>query len=79
MTTAAQIMEPRELIARCKWCVKRIGKERFRFFGAWHDGLCVPISSAYDFTDGICTECLALEKFKIVSLRNVSPSLEKVA
>jgi hypothetical protein len=42
--------------ARCKWCIERIGGERYRFLGAWHNGLCVPLTHC-DFTDTICPEC----------------------
>ena len=58
---------PTELIARCKWCVARIGKERYRFLGVWHDGLCVPLAHT-TFTDGICPECLEIEKATVKHL-----------
>ncbi|HEV2692247.1 MAG TPA: hypothetical protein VG347_05070 [Verrucomicrobiae bacterium] len=57
-TQAKTITEQVAPAARCKWCVKRIGRESYRLLGAWHKGLCVPIT-CIDFTDTICPECEA--------------------
>jgi hypothetical protein len=49
----------RLMIARCLWCVQRVGKERLRIDGVWqHDAGCrVPE------TDGICPECMSQQLF----------------
>jgi hypothetical protein len=53
---------------RCKWCIARIGVESYRMpSGVWHKGLCVPLSG--DFTDGICPDCFAQEKEKILAMK----------
>lgn len=56
-----------DLISRCKWCIKRIGHPRYRTGEHWTDNY--PFLNKdltlYDFTDGICPDCLAVEKAKI--------------
>jgi hypothetical protein len=60
------------LIARCKWCVKRIGRPRYRIKGEWkslaywgtleyeeYSG--ADFSVGNPFTDGICPECYELQ------------------
>lgn len=55
--------EAPEPIARCKWCIERLGRERYRVDGVW-EGIFSPAHFFGDaeFTDGICPECLALKK-----------------
>ena len=53
----------RLLLARCLWCVARVGKERLRIDGVWqHDAGChVPV------TDGICPECMEQQLFLLAT------------
>jgi hypothetical protein len=44
------------LVARCRWCIERLGCERYRLAGVWQVGLGVPFTDAR-FTDDICPEC----------------------
>lgn len=56
MSAQIQPAEQQAPVARCKWCIKRIGNERYRFMGVWQNGLCVPLAHT-DFTDAICPDC----------------------
>ena len=53
------------LICRCKWCVARTGHPRYRVEEEWFDDLTTDVMELGNITDGICPECLALEKAKI--------------
>lgn len=58
-------------IRRCKWCIKRTGQISMLTDGHWID---VPvwfndaIEDLMSITDGICPECLEVEK-KVLTLR----------
>jgi hypothetical protein len=54
--------------ARCLWCVKRIGRARYRVGTRW---LTMPDnfdSLVRDITDGICGDCLEMELRKVPAL-----------
>lgn len=52
-------------VARCKWCVARVGHPRFRLDGTWYDDMTSEVSESGRITDGICPECLDAEKRKL--------------
>jgi len=52
--------QPATLIARCKWCVNRIGGARYRLDGVWQTVFSIHhFVGDGQFTDGICPECKA--------------------
>ena len=61
--------QPAELVRRCRWCELRIGATRYFLDGVWERVFSVPHFFGYNpiFTDGICPECLAVEKAKLTS------------
>jgi hypothetical protein len=55
------------LIPRCKWCIARIGKPSYRVDGEWQAVFSVHhLLGDVNFSDGICPDCLTLEKAKIL-------------
>lgn len=55
------------LIPRCKWCIARIGKPSYRVDGEWQTVFSVHhLLGDVNFSDGICPDCLTLEKAKIL-------------
>ena len=52
------------LIARCKWCISRIGEESVRIDNVWRKISTTIIGDESDciYTDTICPVCFEIEK-----------------
>lgn len=53
------------MIRRCRWCLWRIGTERYQMGSEWITLSLVP---EHRVTDGICEECFVIEQSKILSV-----------
>lgn len=62
-----------KLVTRCKWCIERIGHERYFLDGVW-EGVFEPhrFFGQAAFSDGICPECLNDELSKLDEMRDRS-------